>query len=214
MQSYINDPIKRKARAAWKNMKSRCYNPNHKDYHRYGGRGIKICDEWLDSFLPFYDWSLANGIEPNLSIDRLNNDGDYTPDNCAWRTPKEQGNNRSTNVFVEFNGERKTVQQWAESLGITHQAMFARLGSDAWTLDEALTVAPEKRKVRQPSFCKSVAQVSLGGDVIKVWDSIAEAAAAVGVPASNISRSLATGYATRGYRWKYADNFNNRKETI
>lgn len=205
MRSYGNDPIKRKARSAWKNMKSRCYNPNHKDYHRYGGRGITVCDEWLDSYVPFYEWSLENGIELNLTIDRLDNDGNYSPNNCAWRTPKEQGNNRSTNVLVEFNGDSKTVQQWADLLGITHQAMFERLRSDAWTLEEALTVPPEKRKVYQPSFRKRITQFSLNGDVIRTWDSVSEAAASVGAPASNISRSLTHGNSARGYLWKYAD---------
>lgn len=77
----------------WEGMKCRCQNKNHHAFVRYGGRGIKVCDEW-QQFEPFRDWALANGYADDLSIDRINNDGNYEPANCRWATPKEQNNNR------------------------------------------------------------------------------------------------------------------------
>lgn len=77
----------------WSGMLTRCRNPRSSSYPRYGGRGIKVCPEWLD-FSAFRDWALANGYSDNLSIDRVNNDGDYAPENCQWATAKEQANNR------------------------------------------------------------------------------------------------------------------------
>jgi len=70
-------------------MKQRCYNPNNRSYKTYGGRGIKVCDEWRDNFMAFHDWAIANGYEEGLTIDRIDNDGDYEPNNCRWITLQE-----------------------------------------------------------------------------------------------------------------------------
>lgn len=91
--------------AIWCGMKARCYCPTHSSYKRYGGRGITVCDEWLNSFESFRDWSLNNGYQPYLSIDRIENSGNYCPENCRWATAKEQANNRRNNKKLRIKGE-------------------------------------------------------------------------------------------------------------
>lgn len=78
----------------WANMKTRCYNKMDPHYSRWGGRGVKICNEWINDFKAFYDWAIKNGYQDNLSIDRINNDGNYEPNNCRWATIKQQNNNK------------------------------------------------------------------------------------------------------------------------
>ena len=111
---------------AWSSMKDRCFNPNNTHYARYGGRGIKVCDEWRDSFETFYK---DVGIAPSKkhSLDKINNDGDYSPDNTRWATKQEQANNRTTNVFIEHDGTHKTWADWARHLDIPYDMLMTRV---------------------------------------------------------------------------------------
>ena len=93
-------------------MKGRCYNENDDRYHRYGGRGITICEEWLEDYKAFESWSLENGYSDELSIDRIDNDGNYEPDNCRWATNIEQMNNTSRNFKVESDGVIMTLTEY------------------------------------------------------------------------------------------------------
>lgn len=112
----------------WKGMRSRCNNPNHHKYYRYGGRGIKVCAEWED-YANFRDWSIRNGFKENLSIDRIDNNGDYEPSNCRWVSQKEQANNRgyrSDTTFVTKDGETHSLMEWSSILGINYKTLIER----------------------------------------------------------------------------------------
>jgi hypothetical protein len=124
-----------KAYATWVNMKSRCNNPNASGFHKYGAKGIKVCDRW-DTFENF----LADMGEPPSSahtLDRIDPKGYYTPNNCRWATQKEQQNNRSNNHLITHQGTTKTLMQWSECLGVPHKTLHYRLKN--WTLEKALT---------------------------------------------------------------------------
>jgi len=121
----------------WTNMKERCLNPNHNSYHRYGGRGITICDRWLESFQNFYDD--MGPMPEGMSIDRVDVDGDYEPSNCRWATSEEQSNNRANNRVLEFKGRKQTIAQWAREVGVSKEALRYRLNA-GWSAEEALTM--------------------------------------------------------------------------
>lgn len=121
----------------WMNMRARCANPNSNRYEMYGGRGIRVCARWREDFLNFLN---DMGRRPSLdhSIDRMDNDGNYTPENCRWATRKEQCRNRRTSRFLSFRGEEKTLAEWCEITGLPVSTVHARIKS-GWTPDDALT---------------------------------------------------------------------------
>lgn len=121
----------------WGSMKNRCENPNRRDYKYYGARGIKICDEWHD-FLTFYEWAINNGYSDTLTLDRKDVNGSYEPSNCKWATVKEQGNNRTNNHLITYNGETKTIAQWAEERNINHDTLYSRINRAHWNIGRAL----------------------------------------------------------------------------
>ena len=110
-------------------MKSRCYNKNHIHYKNYGGRGITICDEWLgkDGLKNFGEWALENGYNNNLSIDRIDNNGNYCPKNCKWSTHLEQQNNTRYNYKIEYNGQTLSLSQAARKYAINIHTLYNRL---------------------------------------------------------------------------------------
>lgn len=136
-------------RMTWQSIKQRCRNPNDPYFALYGGRGIEMCDRWFHSFELFLE---DMGPRPSdCTIDRIDNDGNYEPANCRWATRKEQGNNRRTNRFIEFNGEVKTVSQWAEQLGVKPGCLRARLGELNWSVEKALTTPIDAVKSKSGS---------------------------------------------------------------
>lgn len=110
----------------WKDMRRRCNNKDRTDYARYGGRGIKVCEEWNGYFVPFRDWSLSNGYNYDLSIERIDNDGDYTPDNCCWITMDEQRFNKRTSAKVTIGDKTLTVTEWSKETGLPLTTLFPR----------------------------------------------------------------------------------------
>lgn len=113
--------------SVYHSIKGRCYTPTDKKYYRYGARGIRVCDEWLNKPESFFKWALENGYKEGLSIDRIDNNGDYCPDNCRWTDAKTQANNRSNTVYYEYQGMRKTISEWANYLGISYSAVKSRI---------------------------------------------------------------------------------------
>jgi len=105
---------------AFYRAKNRCYNPKNSSYGTHGGRGIQVCDEWLNDPESFVRWALDNGWRPHLTLDRIDNDGDYTPSNCRWTDWKTQGRNRRTCIYFEHGGETKCMMEWCETFGIPH----------------------------------------------------------------------------------------------
>ena len=128
----------------WVTMKDRCCNPRSKHHARYGSRGIKICTRWLDSFENFFE---DMGLRPEgLSLDRIDNEGDYSPENCRWATPREQANNRRNTARVEFNGQAYTMARLARRFGIKVDTLRYRL-QRGMTVTQALTTPVLKRRV-------------------------------------------------------------------
>lgn len=127
-------PRKGRLYQCWLDMKQRCYNSKNKYYSDYGGRGITVCQEWLDDYCTFYEWAMSHGYADDLTIDRIDDNGNYCPENCRWATPKEQTNNRRVTKYVEINGIRKPRSEWAKILGISYRKM--RYLDDNGKLDE------------------------------------------------------------------------------
>lgn len=131
---------------AWTKMKERCYNPHAKDFHRYGGRGIDVCDEWRRSFAAFESWALANGFKNDLSIDRRDNDKGYCPENCRWVDAKQQARNRSSSVQVTAWNETKTLIEWAEDPRciVGYHTLRDRVANDVFGDVELMMTTPSK----------------------------------------------------------------------
>ena len=122
----------------WCAMKQRTSNPNNKKYKDYGGRGIKVCDEWKNDFAAFRDWAIANGYEKGKSIDRIDNDSGYKPDNCRWVTQRVQMNNTRRTRFLTVGGVTRTITDWSKELGISTSKISGRINKLGWPVERAL----------------------------------------------------------------------------
>lgn len=127
----------------WESMHSRCENPNHKHYANYGGRGIRVCDKW-NEYVPFRDWAIKAGYNDNLTLDRIEVNGNYEPSNCRWATIREQQNNKRSNRLVQFNGVSHTISEWSGIVGIKKTTIKERLNA-GWTIEKVLTEPVRQR---------------------------------------------------------------------
>lgn len=126
----------------WRDMRKRCYNPKTKSYKNYGGRGIRMADEWLGDagFINFYNWAMENGYNDNLTIDRINNNDHYKPDNCRWVTKFENENNRRNHIFVQYNGEILNLAELARKLNVNYKTI-SKQKTRGWSLEKILRKA-------------------------------------------------------------------------
>lgn len=125
-------------------MKTRCYNQNSKWFKYYGARGVTICDEWLSDSMKFILWAINNGYDDTLTIDRIDVDGQYSPDNCRWVPKSEQSNNRTLKHLLTYNNVTKSIADWSKHTGIPWQIIYGRINRYGWTTEKALTIPVKK----------------------------------------------------------------------
>lgn len=146
----INYPDKsvRKIYLAWASMKQRCYNPDSDNFTNYGERGIRICEEWFEDVEKFIKWSEENGHEDHLSIDRIDVNGNYSPENCRWTSVEVQNRNKRTNAIFEAFGEKKCFKDWSkdERCVVSNGALYKRVYIKNMDIEKALTTPPNKDK--------------------------------------------------------------------
>lgn len=130
----------------WSAIKSRCLNKKHMNYQKYGGRNIIICDRWVNSFENFLS-DMGERPSPSHSIDRIDNDGNYEPENCRWATPKEQGSNRRNNRIIEYNGESLPLCEWEDRSGLPRGVIKGRLRI-GWNMGKAISTPLMKSKFK------------------------------------------------------------------
>ena len=129
----------------WQGMTGRCYCEGSGSWKWYGAKGIKVCDEWRN-FGEFEKWAKSSGYTDELTLDRIDSDGDYRPENCRWVTMKAQQNNKRSNHILEYNGESHTATEWAEIIGISPKTLLKRINESGWSIEKALTTPLNTKK--------------------------------------------------------------------
>ena len=117
----------------------RCEDTTSNRYRRYGARGITVCEQWKNDPESFCEWALSHGYSPGLTIDRIDNNKGYSPDNCRWATPYEQSRNTSKNVYITYNGKTQTLKDWSKELGIKNTTLHNRIHYYGWSIEKAFT---------------------------------------------------------------------------
>lgn len=187
----------------WMNMRSRTTKPSDHAWADYGGRGIKICDEWNNSFEAFRDWALTHGYSDSLSIDRIDNDGNYEPNNCRWATILQQARNKRNTIYITYDGKTLTAREWSEITGIPVRTIKGRY-HDKWDVEKILTT-PVKPTSR------AVVSVDEEGNV-KEYPSARAASRDVGVKSPNVTKACSGKNKTcAGKRWFYKEDYINEK---
>lgn len=152
--------VRRKLAKKYNAMKQRCNNPNNKDYKNYGARGISICAEWLNDFNRFYLWAVESGYKIGMTIDRIDCNKGYFPDNCRWATMKEQQSNKRTNVYVNVNGDIVTMAEASRKTGLSESAIWDRVNRGV-TVDAPKYIREKPVKRSDGAVFKSVKDAAL-----------------------------------------------------
>lgn len=143
-----HNSYKKRLYKVYRGIISRCYEPSNTSYHNYGERGIKVCNEWKNDYLVFEKWALENGYDKNAkrgtcTIDRIDVNGDYCPDNCRWINIHEQCKNKRNNRIYTYNNEKLCLKDWAEKLKMNYQTLLGRL-KKGWSFEDAITIPIRK----------------------------------------------------------------------
>ena len=141
--------------STWRNMLYRCENPKNRAYKYYGQRGITVCDEWHD-FLTFKKWVDENNLGDGFSIDRIDNNKGYSPENCRFASDKEQSNNRRSNIEIEYQGELHNLTEWSELLGFEYKRIHNRMYKLGWSFEKAVSIPPDVKKRNKVERNKNV----------------------------------------------------------
>lgn len=128
-------------------MLGRCYSEGNSAYNNYGGRGIQVCSEWKNSFTSFWEWSINNGYSAKLSIDRKDNEAEYSPDNCRWVSDYEQSRNKRSSVFLTLNNKTLPIEIWAKDLNLKLSTLYTRKFR-GWSDHEILTISTDRSTLR------------------------------------------------------------------
>lgn len=204
-RKYTDEQRKSFLYSTWNGMRQRCLDSKSSHYKYYGERGITICDEWMNDYTKFYDWCIANGATEELTIDRIDVNGNYEPNNCRWVDTITQANNKNQNRFIEYNGEKLTIMQWSRKTGIKEATIRMRLDKYGYNVGEALGYEMHKTKqYNRENRRKPVEQYSLNGKFIKLWDSAQVASVSLGISIQSIRNCAIGVYKTgNGFIWKY-----------
>ena len=183
----------------WCNMHNRCNKNNRRDSKYYYGKGIKVCKEW-ETYENFQSWAIENGYSDNLTIDRIDTEGDYEPLNCRWVTLAEQQRNKSNCCYVTINGVKKTLSEFAKEIGVSRETLRYRIEKnmpESKLLSKPITAEERKKKVLQ---------ISLTGEVVNKWNSRTEAANSIGKDGSGISMCCSgKRHTAYGFCWRYEE---------
>ena len=196
---------RKRLKSIYNGMRLRCYNENNVNYKYYGGKGVTICDEWLLSFENFFDWAINNGYNENLTIDRIDSEKEYSPDNCKWSTKKEQAYNRSMSVKLTLNGKTMHMTEWAEELEIDKKILSWRY-NNGWSDEEILS---------RPGDYKE-SKLSLNGKT----HSMSEWSRITGIKVATISARIRDGWSVEDTLTKKPNDrairitYNNKTKTL
>lgn len=189
--------------STWSGMKQRCYYAKSVKYKDYGGRGIKVCDDWRTNFRAFYDWAIANGASKELTLDRIDINGNYSPENCRWVDLSTQQRNRQYNRYVEYKWQKKLLIEWSEELGIRYDTIRHRLDSHGFTVGQALGF----EKCYSHNNPRHIMQYDKDMNFIKEWRSRTQIATELKRGKASIKKYLDNGKIDGyGYYWRYKDD--------